>query len=91
VWHLFVTQHQERDRVQRELRDRGVMTGLHYPVPVHLQKPYEYLGHGPGAFPVAERVGRECLSLPLFAEMTPQQQDTVVEHLSEILQELESA
>ena len=85
VWHLFVILHPERDRIRRELEARGIATGLHYPIPLHLQKAYRHLGHGPGAFPMAERIGRECLSLPLFPEMTNQQQDRVVEALHEIL------
>ena len=48
------------------LRDRGIATGRHYPDPVHLTKAYEWLGHRPGAFPVAEALARECLSLPIF-------------------------
>jgi dTDP-4-amino-4,6-dideoxygalactose transaminase len=87
VWHLFVTLCAQRDGIQRALRERGVLTGLHYPVPVHLQKPYRHLGYGPGAFPVAERIGRECLSLPLFPEMTTRQQDAVVGRLREVLEE----
>jgi dTDP-4-amino-4,6-dideoxygalactose transaminase len=89
VWHLFVMLCEQRDAVQRALREGGVLTGLHYPVPVHLQKPYRHLGHGPGAFPVAERIGRECLSLPLFPEMTTRQQDAVVQRLREVLEETE--
>jgi dTDP-4-amino-4,6-dideoxygalactose transaminase len=85
VWHLFVVLHPERDRLRAELEARGVHTGLHYPVPVHLQKAYRHLGHREGDFPVAERVGRECLTLPLFPEMTARQQDTVVEALRDAL------
>jgi dTDP-4-amino-4,6-dideoxygalactose transaminase len=85
VWHLFVVLHRERDRIRRELQSRGVQTGLHYPVPVHLQPAYKSLGHEPGRFPVAERVARECLTLPLFPEMTTSQQDRVIEALHEIL------
>jgi dTDP-4-amino-4,6-dideoxygalactose transaminase len=85
VWHLFVALHPERDRIRSELEARGVSTGLHYPVPVHLQKAYAQLGHRPGDFPVAERIGRECLTLPLFPEMTTRQQDAVVEALRDAL------
>jgi dTDP-4-amino-4,6-dideoxygalactose transaminase len=87
AWHLFVVQHRDRERLRRELDVRGIATGLHYPVPLHLQKAYAHLGHGPGAFPVAERIGRECLSLPLFPEMTIRQHDAVVEALHDILNE----
>jgi dTDP-4-amino-4,6-dideoxygalactose transaminase len=87
VWHLFVVRHPERDRIRRELEARGVHTGLHYPIPLHLQNAYRHLGHAPGDFPVAEQIGRECLTLPLYPEMTTRQQDVVVHALHEILSE----
>ncbi|MFO0891116.1 MAG: DegT/DnrJ/EryC1/StrS family aminotransferase [Isosphaeraceae bacterium] len=85
VWHLFVVLHPHRDRIRRELEARGIHTGLHYPVPVHLQEAYAELEHMPGDFPISERVARDCLSLPLFPEMTDQQQDRVIAALGEIL------
>jgi dTDP-4-amino-4,6-dideoxygalactose transaminase len=88
VWHLFVVLHPDRDRVRAALEDRGIQTGLHYPVPVHLQPAYRHLGHQPGDFPVAERVGRECLTLPLYPEMTEDQQDAVVAALADVLWEV---
>ena len=89
VWHLFVVLHPQRDRLRRELEARGVQTGMHYPIPLHLQKAYRHLAHWEGEFPVAERIGRECLTLPLFPGMTVRQQDAVVEALSDILTEVE--
>ncbi|MBV9489215.1 MAG: DegT/DnrJ/EryC1/StrS family aminotransferase, partial [Verrucomicrobia bacterium] len=53
--------------------------GVHYPVPVHLQGAYRSLGHGPGAFPIAERCAEEFVSLPMFPELTPAQVNTVIE------------
>jgi dTDP-4-amino-4,6-dideoxygalactose transaminase len=88
AWHLFVVLHSMRADLRRELESRGVQTGMHYPIPLHLQKAYRHLGHREGEFPVAERIGRECLTLPLFPEMTIQQQDAVVEALEEILTEI---
>jgi dTDP-4-amino-4,6-dideoxygalactose transaminase len=88
VWHLFVVLHPERDRLQKALHAAGIHTGLHYPIPLHLQKAYQHLGHHAGDFPVAERVGRECLTLPLFPEMTAEQQERVAELLGECLQEV---
>ncbi len=85
VWHLYVVRHPDRDRVRAELADRNVQTGLHYPTPLHLQQAYAHLGYKAGAFPVSERVGRECLTLPLFPEMTDAQQDAVVDALAEVL------
>jgi dTDP-4-amino-4,6-dideoxygalactose transaminase len=87
VWHLFVALHPERDRIRRELEVRGIQTGLHYPVPVHLQAAYAHLRHQPGDFPTSERVASECFSLPLYPEMTEEQQDRVIGALQEILSE----
>jgi dTDP-4-amino-4,6-dideoxygalactose transaminase len=89
AWHLFVILHPQRDRVRADLEARGIQTGLHYPIPVHLQKAYQHLGHRPGEFPVAERIGRECLTLPLFPEMTAEQQDTVIAALTESVKRIE--
>ncbi|APW59907.1 DegT/DnrJ/EryC1/StrS family aminotransferase [Paludisphaera borealis] len=91
VWHLFVALHPQRDRIRQALEERGVQTGLHYPIPVHLQGAYEHLGHQTGDFPVSERIARECFSLPIFPEMTNRQQDRVIETLTEILLEVEYA
>jgi dTDP-4-amino-4,6-dideoxygalactose transaminase len=85
VWHLFVVRHPGRDRLRRHLEAEGIHTGLHYPIPLHLQKAYQHLGHGVGDFPVAEQIGRECLTLPLFPEMTVRQQDAVIEVLGDAL------
>jgi len=70
VYHLFVIRAQRRDALQEHLASRGIGTGLHYPVPLHLQRAYQHLGLGRGAFPVAERAAAELLSLPMFPELT---------------------
>jgi|SRR3954447_18600503 dTDP-4-amino-4,6-dideoxygalactose transaminase len=88
AWHLFVALHPERDRLRRELERKGIQTGLHYPIPLHLQKAYQHLHHRNGDFPVSEQIARECLTLPLFPEMTIQQQDAVVEALEQVLTEV---
>jgi dTDP-4-amino-4,6-dideoxygalactose transaminase len=85
VWHLYVALYKDRDRLREQLQQRGVHTGLHYPIPLHLQKAYQHLGLKEGQFPVAERIGRECVTLPLYAEMTTTQQDIVVEAMHEAL------
>jgi dTDP-4-amino-4,6-dideoxygalactose transaminase len=85
VWHLYVALHPERDRVRAELETLGIQTGLHYPIPLHLQKAYKHLGYKEGDFPVSERIGRECVTLPLFPEMTREQQDAVVDAMSNVL------
>jgi dTDP-4-amino-4,6-dideoxygalactose transaminase len=89
VWHLFVVLYRHRDRLRELLEAREIQTGLHYPIPLHLQKAYQHLGQGIGDFPVAERVGRECLSLPLFPEMTIAQQDAVIEAVHAAVREIE--
>ena len=73
VYHLFVVYVDGRDAVRAALEDRGVQTAIHYPVPVHLQKAYEWLGHKPGSFPHTERAADRVLSMPLFPEMTVEQ------------------
>lgn len=69
VYHLFVIRHEERDRLAAELAERGISTGLHYPTPIHLTRPFRHLGNGVGSFPVAERWARTGLSLPMFPGM----------------------
>ena len=70
VWHCYVIETPERDRVRSQLHDRGVETAIHYPVPVHLQKPYAHLGYKPGDLPVTEALCEQCLSLPLYPELS---------------------
>jgi dTDP-4-amino-4,6-dideoxygalactose transaminase len=77
VWHLYVVQVDERDRVLAELNAAGIGAGIHYPVPIHLHGAYAHLGHGPGDFPVAEAAARRILSLPIYPEITAYQQERV--------------
>jgi dTDP-4-amino-4,6-dideoxygalactose transaminase len=77
VYHLYVVRVSDRDQWRARLTEAEVQTGIHYPIPVHLQPAYRDLGYGAGAFPVAEQAAREVLSLPLFPEMTPEQVDTI--------------
>ena len=65
VWHLFVIRHGKRDDLLRQLSERGVGALIHYPIPPHLQNAYRESGWGEGAFPIAERMAREVLSLPM--------------------------
>jgi dTDP-4-amino-4,6-dideoxygalactose transaminase len=67
------------------LHDAGIGAGVHYPIPVHLQGAFRDLGHEPGDFPEAERAAREILSLPLFPEITEQQQQRVADALEKAL------
>jgi dTDP-4-amino-4,6-dideoxygalactose transaminase len=79
VFHLYVVRVPRRDDVLAKLNAEGIGAGIHYPVPVHLQGAFKHLGHKPGDFPVAERAAAEILSLPLFPEITPEQQARVVD------------
>jgi dTDP-4-amino-4,6-dideoxygalactose transaminase len=79
VYHLYVIRTNNRDQLQRHLTENGIGTGLHYPVPLHLQNAYRCLGYELGAFPVAERIAKELLSLPMYPGLTKAQQLQVVE------------
>jgi dTDP-3-amino-3,4,6-trideoxy-alpha-D-glucose transaminase len=81
VWHLYVIRTAEPDRLGAFLRDRGIATGRHYPVPPHLSKAYAWLGHRRGDFAVAERVCASALSLPLFPGITESQVSYVAERV----------
>ncbi len=78
VYHLYTVRTPERDGLQAALQAEGVATGLHYPIPIHLQPAYADLGLRRGAFPISERASGEVLSLPMFPEMTDAQMDAVV-------------
>jgi len=79
VWHLHVVRTAEPERLADFLRRRGIQTGRHYPQPLHLAPAYAYLGYQRGQFPVAERLAREVLSLPIFPTITEAQLAAVVE------------
>lgn len=89
VHHLFPVGVPDRDTVQSELADRGVQTGTHYPLPIHLQPPYRRrFGYEPGTFPVAEEWADRTLSLPIFPEITTEQVDRVVDALVDVVPEV---
>ncbi len=78
AWHLYVIRTSRRDELLDYLKKQGIGAGIHYPVPLHLQPAYAELGYQPGSLPVTEAVARTCLSLPLYPEMSDEQQDRVV-------------
>jgi dTDP-4-amino-4,6-dideoxygalactose transaminase len=73
AYHLYVVRHPRRDELKQHLEKHGIGCALHYPLPLHLQKCYVSLGHRAGDFPVAEQAARECLSLPIYPELTDAQ------------------
>ncbi|HLB49154.1 MAG TPA: DegT/DnrJ/EryC1/StrS family aminotransferase [Anaerolineales bacterium] len=79
VWHIYAIRVREREAMMAHLKAAGVATGIHYPTPVHLQPAYRHLGYSVGDFPATERAAREVLSLPMYAELTDTQIETVVE------------
>lgn len=83
VYHLFIVRTPRRNELREALGQKGVDTGLHYPIPLHLQPAYRHLGHREGDFPIAEQLAREVISLPMFPGLTPPQVDYVAECLHE--------
>jgi dTDP-4-amino-4,6-dideoxygalactose transaminase len=78
VFHVYAVRAPQRDALQKSLLAAGVQTGIHYPIPVHLQPAYADLGYKAGDFPIAEKLAGEVLSLPLYPELTDQQIGEVV-------------
>ncbi len=83
IYHLYVVRVPKRDALQAYLKDKGIFTGIHYPVPIHLQKATEFLGYKQGDLPVTEGVVEEILSLPLFAELEDQQIEYIAKTICE--------
>ena len=91
VYHVYATRIAKRDQVLPALKDRGIECGIHYPIPLHLQKAYEPLGYREGSFPISEKCSAEFLSLPMFPELTSTQTSAVAASLQQVLQERKSS
>ncbi|MBU4491268.1 MAG: DegT/DnrJ/EryC1/StrS family aminotransferase [Euryarchaeota archaeon] len=85
VYHLYVIQSDGRDGLKEFLEQNGIGTGIHYPIPLHLQEAYKDLGYKEGDFPVAEKVAKRILSLPMFPELTEAQIGYVCEKIEEYM------
>lgn len=83
VWHLFVVRTPHRDELMTYLAEHGIHSGIHYPIPIHLQEAYRDLGHGPGSFPVTEMCANQILSLPMYPELT----DEMIWHVAGVIKE----
>ena len=83
VYHLYVVRVADREGFQAHLSEAGIGTGIHYPIPLHLQKAYDGMGYKAGDFPVTERVAAEIVSLPMFPQLTNSQQAEVVAAVKE--------
>ena len=90
IYHLYVVRVPDRQEMQNSLKAAGVGTGIHYPVPLHVQHAYRALGYGKGDLPVTERVSAEIISLPMYPQLTDGQQAKVVNALKACLMSLSS-
>jgi dTDP-4-amino-4,6-dideoxygalactose transaminase len=83
VYHVYAIRLKQRDDVMQQLERKGIGFGVHYPVPVHLQKAYSHLGYRRGAFPISEAIADEFVSLPMYPELRNDQIDYVIETVTE--------
>jgi len=83
IYHLYVLRHKKRDELQKFLRDKGISSVIHYPIPLHLQPAYLFLGYKKGDFPKAEEYAKEILSIPLYPEIEKKEIEKIVEVLKE--------
>jgi dTDP-4-amino-4,6-dideoxygalactose transaminase len=81
VYHLFVVRTKQRPGLQKYLAEKEIATALHYPIPIHFQQAYQHLGYKKGDFPESESASDECLSLPMYAEMTEEQVEYVISNV----------
>jgi len=88
IYHLFVVRMESRGEAMDFLAEAGIGTGIHYPIPLHLQKAYSHLGYKAGDFPVAEKAAEEIVSLPMFPGITSEQQQLVATRLQEFAAKL---
>jgi dTDP-4-amino-4,6-dideoxygalactose transaminase len=82
VYNQFTIRCRQRDELREHLRAAGIPTEIYYPVPLHLQPAFSYLGHKAGDFPVSESASAEALSLPVFPELTEAHQQSVVDAIA---------
>ena len=85
VYHLYVIRVRQREALQKHLAQLGIGTGIHYPVPLHLQEAYRHLQYPAGSFPVCERVASEILSLPMYPQLRPDQSRRVINEVAGFL------
>ena len=85
VYHLYVVRVSDREALQAHLAEAGIGTGIHYPIPLHLQKAYQYLNYKKGDFPVTERVAAEIVSLPMFPGLKKDQLASVANSVKEFV------
>ena len=79
MWHIFAIRCKKRSELETYLRNHGIETNKHYPIPIHLQECYRELGYKKGDYPIAEEISDTELSLPMYYGMTNMQIDYVIE------------
>ncbi len=82
VWHLFVVRAEDRDELERYLKNNGIGTTIHYPIPMHMQEAYEELKISKGTLPIAEKISNEVLSLPVWYGMKDEEINYVIEKIN---------
>ena len=85
VYYMYVVKVKEREKLMIKLKEKGIDTGIHYPLPLHLQPSLKYLGYKEGDFPVAEKAAKEILSLPMYPEISSEQIRFVVDSIKEAI------
>ncbi|MCF6156757.1 MAG: DegT/DnrJ/EryC1/StrS family aminotransferase [Candidatus Brocadia sp.] len=85
IFHQYVIATSSRDALMKYLESKGIDTAIYYPIPLHLQKCFEYLGYKSGALPESERASHETLALPIFPEITQKEQDYVIYHIKNFI------
>ncbi len=85
IYHLYVVRTDKRDELLNKLKDEGIYCGIHYPIPIHMQKAYEDLGIKEGAFPITEKYANEIISLPMFPELKDEEIKYIVGKIKEAL------
>ncbi|MCK4979757.1 MAG: DegT/DnrJ/EryC1/StrS family aminotransferase [Candidatus Delongbacteria bacterium] len=86
VYHLAVIRTEKRDELLKFLNDNGIGAGIHYPIPLHMQPVFEYLGYSIGDFPVTEKIASEIISLPIFPEITDEQIEYIIDKVKEFFE-----
>jgi len=86
VYHLYVVRTDEREGLMVFLKKNGIGTGIHYPIPLHLQKAYKHQAYQEGDFPICEKVAREIVSLPIFPQLQPDQQQRIVKAVGQFVE-----
>ena len=82
VWHVFTVLHPERERLREYLTEKGIGTDIVYPVPLHLQPCFSYLGYKEGDMPISEKLANQCLCLPIVPELTDEEVQYVIDTMN---------